>query len=366
MGPQSKARNGRISLTRVLFPVFLLGLFWITFPAAADAQAKGRMFQIGQTNTRSERLQQRDQEQRQRRLLEKNQELLRQQTEIQRTIPLVEQELKKPLSPDDYTAKKCELEELATKQQQIGRQLKTNQQELARIQQELARSRQELSRMPQRERVTAARQRPSPRERSRHAQETPQQQSRQQAWQQQALLLWQQQAQAQSQAQVRNCPDRLTQIMNSPTNPLSGIPSPLLEARRLASLQDPPFATRRVLGPVTFTSTGTELFFELPFDAQLSAAEANSATRIIVTFTISGDTLDQGFQLGLKGSPPVTRYFSGSSMFSAGAGSNGVHLFRLTPSQFTTPVTDFVFGFSNIPSTGSQFTISQMRVDFFR
>ncbi|MBI5571373.1 MAG: hypothetical protein HY914_15625 [Desulfomonile tiedjei] len=373
MGPRAKAGHEQILLRTVSCLAFLLWLGWASLPDVVEAQARGRTFQIGQGDSRTERFRQqredldrqhKEQEQRQRQLSEKNEELLRQQTQVQRTIPLVEQELKRPLSPADYTAKKCELQELTEKQQQIEQQFKANQGELARIEQNRMRLQEQLERIQQD--VARVREQPVPTTRpARRVPRQPQQEPAwEQAWQQQMAQAWQQQAQARAEAQ--RVPDRLTRIMNSQANPFTGIPSDLLQARRLTWSAAPPFATLRVSSPVTYVATDAQLFFEIPIGAQLTAAEANSARRILVTFAVSGDTLDQGFRFGLKGSPPVTRYFSGSPTFPAGSAANGLHTFQLTTGQFTTSVTDFVLGFSNTPSIGTEITVSQMRVDFYR
>ena len=373
MGPRAKAGHEQVLVTTVSCVAFLLALSWVCLPDVVEAQARERTFQIGQADSRSERMrqqredldrQQKEQEQRRRQLSEKNEELLRQQTQVQKTIPLVEQELKRPLSPADYTAKKCELQDLIAKQQQIEQQFKANQGELARIEQDRSRVQEQLDRIQQQ--IARVRERPvSPPRPARRVPRQPQQaMAWEQAWQPQASQAWQLQAQAQAEAQ--RVTDRLNRIMNSQANPLTGIPSDLLQARILTCSGGSPFATLRVSGSVSYIATDAQLFFEIPIGAQLTAAEANSARRIVVSFVVSGDTLDQGFRFGLKGFPPVTRYFSGSPTYPAGSAANGVHTFQLSPGQFITSVTDFVLGFSNTPSIGTEITVSQMRVDFYR
>lgn len=354
------------------FSVILAVLFsvpWLGLWTVGDAQMRRPTFRISQPDARVDKLRrerdelerrQQAQDARQRQLLEKNQELLRQQAQVQKQIPFVEAELKKPLSPEDYTAKKCELEDLHSKQEKIQQQIRANQQDLGRLQQDLSQLQQQLSQI--RRDITGASREPTrPRTARRPARPAMPDVSWQQAWQQRA---WQQQAWQQQAAQ--RVPDRLSQIMTMPVNPMRGVPSQLIQEKRPQC--NGPFAVRTFPGPITKLFDGATVQYGFPFveSTLMTPAEANSASKVIVTFTVSYNSADYSFQCGLEAVPPSTYYFGGSPVFPAGSAAIGTHTFELTPGQFTEPLTGFAFGFTNPPSSGLECTVSNMRVEFYR
>ncbi len=80
-----------------------------------------------------------------------------------------------------------------------------------------------------------------------------------------------------------------------------------------------------------------------PFtEGPLSQAEAQSAKKIVISFTVISNTTNAAGQVGLGDSATYTPYVAGSPVFPPGAAAVGSHSFELTPGQFVTDVDLFI------------------------
>jgi len=321
MGHSAGAYSKKHSFWSVTCLAVLVSVICAGSLAPVNAQAPGMSGRVEQLQARQAEL-----GRTRRALLLKEDKLLKNQAQLANQMAEVGRDLKKPLSPDEKYRKSCRLQTLSTEYRQQRQELSDTRQELARILRRLNRTRQQLTQA-------------------------------------------QQQAAAQAAAQQRDAapprPDPLGERMRRPVRPLAGLPIPLAStvAAQAAQPSGGPFAVFTNPGPVAYGGTTVAGHFVTSSPQVIvSMADANSATRIVVTCTITTTGMPSSFTLGLMGGG--TSFVAGSPTFSGGFSGTKTFTVQLTPGQFTASVDSFAL-MPNMTSPGG-WTWSAMRAEFYR